>query len=161
MGNLVVEISDYKSSKNPDVIITYALGSCVGICLYDNQTKRGGMAHIMLPNSKEFKIQKINRMKFADTAIPDLVEKLKREGANITRLTAKIAGGAQMFALQKGSPLGVIGDRNIASTKHTLQAMRIPIVSEDTGKNYGRTLYFDLETGLVRVQSLNNTTNIL
>lgn len=161
MGNIVVEISDYKSSVNPNIIITYALGSCVGICLYDDHTKRGGMAHIMLPNSKQFTTEQVNRMKFADTAIPDLVEKLRREGANISRLTAKIAGGAQMFAVQQGSPLGIIGDRNIASTKQVLKALRIPIIGEDTGKNYGRTLYFDLATGQVKVQSLNKTTHVL
>lgn len=81
MSNLlVVAISDYKYSKNPDVIVTYALGSCVGICLFDEAARIGGMAHIMLPDSKQFTSERVNRMKFADTAIPDLVGHLKRSG---------------------------------------------------------------------------------
>jgi chemotaxis protein CheD len=153
---LIVGISDYKLSRHPNVIVTYALGSCVGICLYDNQTKIGGLSHIMLPNSNIFpKTDNINRKKFADTAIQDLVKDLVAMGANRFRLVAKIAGGAQMFQMQQGSQIGNIGHRNISSVKKTLQALRIPIVAEDVGSNFGRTVYFSLDTGTMRVQSLN------
>lgn len=162
MSNLlVVAISDYKYSKSPDVIVTYALGSCVGICLYDQITKVGGMAHIMLPDSKQFKNEKMNRMKFADTAIPDLVKKLQSLGANPARMAAKIAGGAQMFKMQEGNMLGNIGQRNTASTKAVLAGLRIPIVAEDTGLDYGRTIYFDLSDGSLKVQSLNRNIKML
>lgn len=153
---LIVGISDYKLSKQPNVIVTYALGSCVGICLYDNLAKIGGLSHIMLPNSKAFsKTNNINRMKFADTAIQDMVRDLVKMGANRFRLTAKIAGGAQMFQVQQGGQIGNIGYRNISSVKNTLHNLRIPIVAEDTGSNIGRTVYFSLVTGTMRVQSLN------
>jgi len=78
-------------------------------------------------------------------------------GADRRRITAKIAGGAQMFKVQEDSPLGMIGTRNTRSVKAVLSELRIPIVNEDTGADYGRTLYFDLQTGNVRVQSLNKT----
>jgi len=154
---LVVGISDYKLARHPDVFVTYALGSCVGICLYDKHSKVGGLSHIMLPESSMFSKNDINRMKFADTAIVDLVEELGKLGAQKSRLTAKIAGGAQMFEVQQGSLIGTIGDRNVASVKQTLQHLRIPIVAEDTGLNYGRTVYFDLNTGIMKVQSLNRS----
>lgn len=154
---LVVGISDYKFARNPNVIVTYALGSCVGICLYDKQLKVGGLSHIMLPESSMFSKNDINRMKFADTAIVDLVKDLTRLGADGRRLVAKIAGGAQMFEVQQGSMIGTIGERNVSSVKKALQSLRIPILAEDTGLNYGRTVYFDLETGIMKVQSLNRS----
>lgn len=154
---LVVGISDYKYAKNPDVLVTYALGSCVGICLYDARSRVGGLSHIMLPESKMFTQQEFNRMKFADTALVDLVRDMRAKGADISKLTAKIAGGAQMFAVQKGSSLGAIGERNVKSVKLTLQSLRIPIIAEDTGQNYGRTVYFNLERGIMKVQSLNRS----
>lgn len=154
---LVVGISDYKLARCPNVFVTYALGSCVGICLYDKQTRVGGLSHIMLPESTMFNQNDINRMKFADTAIVDLVQELARLGADRRRLTAKIAGGAQMFEVQQGSLVGTIGERNIESVKKTLQGLRIPILAEDTGLNYGRTVYFDLDTGIMKVQSLNRS----
>ncbi|MBR0597557.1 chemotaxis protein CheD [Sinanaerobacter chloroacetimidivorans] len=152
---LVVGISDYKFSRNPNVLVTYALGSCIGICLYDKQMKIGGLSHIMLPESSMFSKNEINRMKFADTAIVDLIQEMRRYGANVSKLTAKIAGGAQMFEVQQGSAIGTIGDRNIKSVKSVLQSLRIPLLAEDTGLNYGRTVYFDLETGIMKVQSLS------
>ena len=156
-GQLVVGISDYKYARNPEVIVTYALGSCVGICLYDKQLKVGGLSHIMLPESSMFSKNETNRMKFADTAIVDLVQDLMKLGVDRRRLTAKIAGGAQMFEVQAGSLVGTIGDRNIASVKNTLNSLKIPIIAEDTGLNYGRTVYFDLDTGIMKVQSLSRS----
>ena len=152
---LIVGISDYKLERNPNVIATYALGSCVGICLYDKFAKVGGLSHIMLPESSMFSRNEINRMKFADTAVVDLVQALIRIGADRKRLTAKIAGGAKMFEVQPGSPMGTIGERNINSVKNILYSLKIPIIGEDTGLNYGRTVYFDLETGIMKVQVLS------
>ena len=155
---LIVGISDYKLARHPEVIVTYALGSCVGICLYDNLVKIGGLSHVMLPDSSMFtKNENINRMKFADTAIQDLVKDLVKMGANKSRLVAKIAGGAQMFEMQPGSLIGTIGDRNIFSVKKTLKSLNIPIIAEDTGSNFGRTVYFNLDTGIMKVQSLSRS----
>lgn len=152
---IVIGISDYKFAKAPEVLVTYALGSCVGVCLYDKITKVGGLSHIMLPESSNFSNKDINRKKFADTALIDLVQELKRAGAGNNRIVAKIAGGAQMFAVQQGSKLGAIGERNIICVKKALNQLRIPILAEDTGLNFGRTQYFDLETGIMKIQSLN------
>lgn len=129
----------------------------MGICLYDHKLKVGGLSHIMLPESSQFTQKDLNRMKFADTVVVDLVEALVRIGADKRRLTAKIAGGAKMFEVQPGSPMGTIGDRNISSVKNILNCLRIPIIAEDTGLNYGRTVFFDLETGIMKVQALSRS----
>ncbi|MDI3536486.1 MAG: chemotaxis protein CheD [Eubacteriaceae bacterium] len=152
---ITVGISDYKASKAPHTIVTFALGSCVGICLYDRVTKIGGLSHIMLPDSRSFSNREINRKKFADTAIPDMVNEMRRMGVGNNRIVAKIAGGAQMFEVQPGSKIGAVGERNVESVKRELARLRIAIIAEDTGLNFGRTQYFDLETGVMKIQSLN------
>jgi chemotaxis protein CheD len=152
---LIIGISDYKTSKSPNTLVTYALGSCVGISLYDVSTGIGGLAHIMLPESNLIRDgNRVDRMKFADTAIADLLDVMVTQGANRGRITAKIAGGANMFKITDGSGIGNIGERNIASTKKALSELGVPIVAEDTGADFGRTIFFELDTGKVKVQSL-------
>jgi chemotaxis protein CheD len=158
-GLIKVGISDYAKSRAPEIIVTYALGSCVGICLYDNSRKIGGLSHIMLPESKMASRAETNRMKFADTAIIDIMRDLMNMGAG--RLTAKIAGGAQMFATQAMGAMGDIGARNVRAVKATLAMMKVPIIAEDTGGDYGRTVYFDLSTGVMKVQSIGKSTREL
>lgn len=155
--SLIVGISDMNASRDPDVLVTYALGSCVGICLYDAPLKVGGLAHIMLPDSRQFTSGAINRMKFADTAIVDLLGKMRSFGADRTRIKAKIAGGAKMFQVQGGGPTASIGDRNVDSVKQILHALRIPILGEDTRKDYGRSVFFHLDSGVMEVRSLNKS----
>jgi len=149
--NLSVGISDWKVCKPPDLLVTYALGSCVGICLYDKIRKIAGLSHIMLPDSKSSGESNVNRMKFADTAIPDMLQKMTSMGAMQTGMTAKIAGGAMMF--QTTSDRFNIGERNVVAVKAALQALRIPIVAQDTGLNYGRTVFFTPEDGIMKVKS--------
>jgi chemotaxis protein CheD len=158
-GLIKVGISDYARSRAPDIIVTYALGSCVGICLYDNVRKIGGLSHIMLPDSGMASRVETNRMKFADTALEDIARELVGLGAG--RLTAKIAGGAQMFAVSAMGAMGDIGGRNVRAVKATLARLKIPIIAEDTGRNYGRTVYFDLSTGIMKVQSIGKSTHEL
>jgi len=149
--NLSVGISDWKVGKPPDVLVTYALGSCVGICLYDRRAKIAGLSHIMLPDSKGSGEKEINRMKFADTAIPDMLKRMVAMGAMQTGMTAKIAGGATMF--NTGCDRFNIGERNVIAVKAALQGLRIPITGQDTGLNYGRTVFFYPEDGTVKVKS--------
>ncbi len=151
----MVGISDYIVSRKPHILATYALGSCVGICLYDGGLQIGGLAHIMLPDSRQFSRSDTNRMKYADTAIIDLVKDMQKLGSDLRRVTAKIAGGAKMFQTQPGSNIGSIGDRNVDSVKQTLTRLNIPVVDEDTRKNYGRSIFFDLNVGTMEVRSLS------
>ncbi len=152
MSTVTVGIAELSIVQAPDVLVTFALGSCVGICLYDSVTRIGGMAHIMLPSSK-VAVRTENTLKFADTAIAELVRAMERAGAQRSRLTAKIAGGAQMFSGITASSIANIGQRNIAAVKEALAQFRIPITAEDVGKDYGRTLYFYSEDGRILIKS--------
>jgi chemotaxis protein CheD len=148
-----VGIADLNVVKSPDSLISYALGSCVGICLYDEMARVAGMAHILLPKKLE---SDNNLMKFADTAIPLLVEKMVQMNARKVRMTAKIAGGANMFSGMMRSSTTRIGERNVEQVKETLKKLGIRIVAEDTGGTYGRTIEFSGETGILYVRSLSN-----
>lgn len=148
---IIVGISDLKLCRSPDILITYALGSCVGICLLDSFTGIAGLSHIMLPDSSQLPDDK-NRMKFADTAIEDLFEAMIREGAFPANITAKIAGGASMFPNATGN-IATIGKRNVAAVKKKLSELNIPIIAEDTGLDYGRTVHFNSQNGEVKIVS--------
>lgn len=153
-NTITVGISDLNVVRAPDVLVTYALGSCVGICLYDATVKIAGLSHIMLPSST-LSSSAEHVYKFADTAIVLLVKKMEQMGARSIRMKAKIAGGAQMFAALSNSSIANIGQRNVVAVKQTLAGLRIPIIAEDCGKNYGRTLYFHAEDGTMRIKSVN------
>ncbi len=141
-----VGMADLKVCKSPDGITTLGLGSCVGIAIRDPITKIGGLAHVMLPDSTAIR-QNNNIYKFADTGIVELVRLMELEGAKKARMVAKIAGGAQMFAFQNKTDLVRVGDRNVEASKKALKTLGIPILAEDTGENFGRTVIFYPETG--------------
>lgn len=159
---IVVGISDYKISTAPNTIATYALGSCVGTSIFDEKSRVGGLSHIMLPESSMVRAQdSTNRMKFADTALSDMVEELINNGADRKNLKAKIAGGANMFGAQSNNMYGNIGDRNVESVKSALSALKIPLIAEDTGLNYGRTVFLELASGVFKVKSIGKNINEL
>lgn len=141
-----VGMADLSICVSPDAITTLGLGSCVGIAIRDPITKIGGLAHIMLPDSTQIR-NNSNIPKFADTGISELVRLMVEKGAKQSRMVAKIAGGAQMFAFQNKSDMVRIGDRNVEATKLKLSELRIPILAEDTGDSYGRTVIFYPESG--------------
>ncbi len=141
-----VGMADLKVCKSPDGVTTLGLGSCVGIAIRDPGTGIGGLAHIMLPDSTAIR-DSSNIPKFADTGIEELVRQIVAAGGARSRLVAKIAGGAQMFAFQNKSSMVRVGDRNVKAVKAKLLEMRIPILASDTGENYGRTVIFYPETG--------------
>lgn len=141
-----VGMADLKVCVSPDSITTLGLGSCVGIALRDPVTKIGGLAHIMLPDSTTIR-NNSNIPKFADTGIEELVKQVTKKGANRNRLVAKIAGGAQMFAFGSNNEAVRVGERNVQAVKKKLGELKIPILAEDTGKNFGRTVIFYPETG--------------
>ncbi len=143
---IVVGMADVKVCISPEGITTLGLGSCVGIALRDPVTKVGGLAHIMLPDSR-LSSNNTNIYKFADTGIAELVKQMKAKGAVPSRIVAKIAGGAQMFSFHNKSEMTRIGEKNVLAVKRKLAEMGIRIIAEDTGLNYGRTVVFFPETG--------------
>ncbi len=154
MGDLVkVGMADLNCTHSPGVLTTLGLGSCVGICLYDTMSKISGMAHIMLPSSNQIK-NNSNLAKFADTGIVKLLEDMLAMGAKRNRIVSKIAGGAQMFNFNDASDIMRIGARNVVATKEILSSLNIPILAEDTGGNYGRTIELYSETGMLLIKTI-------
>ncbi|MGI9951191.1 chemotaxis protein CheD [Moorellaceae bacterium AZ2] len=154
MEEVKVGIGEWKIARQPQRLITLGLGSCVGIAIFDGRTFIGGLAHIMLPDSSQFQ-EITNRAKFADLAIPDLLEGMLKQGARQSSLVAKIAGGAQMFASADRRLLNLnIGERNVAATYNVLQELGIPVLAQDTGGNYGRTMILDTSNGKVYIRAI-------
>ena len=153
MGNneVKVGIADLNLVLDPGTIMTIGLGSCIGIALYDRNKKVAGLSHIMLPDSTQFKSAS-NPMKFADSAIPLLVEKMKDQGCRKQNIVAKIAGGASMFNFSDKSIISDIGKRNSDAVKKALKEIGIPIIAEDTGGDKGRTMILEASTGKVTLK---------
>ena len=154
MNRIIIGMADHAIVKCPVKVVTLGLGSCIGISLYDSQAKVGGLVHIMLPSVDQAR-SKDNKAKFADTGIVHLVEEMVKQGAVKRRLEAKIAGGASMFSFGNNSQLK-IGLRNVEMTIKVLKDLNIPIISEDTGGKYGRTIELDSCNGLLYVKSALN-----
>lgn len=154
MGEIIrIGMAELNITQSPNVLTTLGLGSCVGIVLYDPVIKVAGMIHAMLPCAEEMK-DHTNIAKFADTGTLDAYEKLKKIGASSQRIVAKIAGGAQMFAFNQMNDSLKVGARNIAAAKQILNSLRIPIIAEDTGGNFGRTIEFYTETGILLIKTV-------
>ena len=138
MGEVIkVGMADLKTAKAPNTLTTLGLGSCIGLTLYDPVTKIGGLVHYMLPDSTKLK-NNTNIAKFGDTGIRELLRQVLALGANQRRLVAKIAGGACI-----------------------LKELRIPLIAEDTGLNYGRTVELDCETGDFRIKSVGKEIKVI
>lgn len=148
---LVVGISDMKITRAPQELISYALGSCVGICIIDKVKRIAGMIHIMLPSSSIG--DNVNAFKYADTGIPEMVKQMEKLGCLRAHMTAKIAGGAKMFEIKSTSTIGNIGERNIIASKEILNKLNIKLISQDVGANYGRTIIFNSESGELKIKS--------
>ncbi len=157
MGNVIkVGMADLQVAKAPDSLITLGLGSCIGLTLYDPVTKIGGMVHYMLPDSTQLK-NNTNIAKFGDTGIRELYNQMVKRGAMPRRMVAKIAGGAKMFEVSGLSNVGHVGERNAQQAKKMLKELQVPLIAEDTGLNYGRTVTLDCETGEFFIKAVGKT----
>ena len=147
MPDLVkVGMADYKVGKAPSTLISYGLGSCIGISVYDPNSKVGGLLHIMLSDSTQSRATD-NPAKFADTGIPLMIKEVVAAGAVQRRLVAKMAGGAQMFSFANATDIMKVGEKNAIAAEAILKKMGIPIIAEDTGGTCGRTVSIDLNNG--------------
>ncbi|BBN98680.1 chemotaxis protein CheD [Sporolactobacillus terrae] len=150
-----VGISEIKFAIHPESLKTLGLGSCVGVVIYHQQTQTAGMAHVMLPDSSFARSTIYPPGKYADTAIPMLVTKLTEYyHCPISELKAKMAGGAEMFRTTRVLSMESIGKRNIEAVKAQLSDFHIPIISEEIGKDYGRTVEFFCDSCRLAIHAL-------
>jgi len=143
-------------TRAPHIILSSGLGSCVVVTLYDAERKTGGLAHIMLPDSNNLNGYH-SPYQFADTAIATLIKELRTMRATPQGMVAKLVGGAKMFLSSDDSNPG-IGGQNIISVKCILKRKRIPVIAENTGGNYGRSVEFYLDSGKVMVKAIGRET---
>lgn len=146
---ILVGIEHYAIARSPVKLKISGLGPCVGVTLYDPQEKIGSLVHSMLPYIREGEL-KDNPAKFTDSGIEYLIQQIVKKGASRKKLEAKLVGGSSMFENRYMN----IGERNIESAKRTLKRLRVPIIAEDTGKNYARTIIFDTSTGCLLIRTI-------
>jgi chemotaxis protein CheD len=144
-----VGVAQWAVLRETGSILSYGLGSCVAVVLYDASTRTAGLAHILLPNDT-YSRDRSRPAKFADTAVPHLVAEMRRAGA-VGRLTARLVGGASMFGTLLSTTGINMGQRNIAAARTALGAAGVVITGEDVGGDFGRSVHVDVEDGTVTV----------
>jgi chemotaxis protein CheD len=153
VSTLRVKVADFAVARDGDTVIaTVGLGSCVAIALYDPATRVGGLAHVLLP-SESMARDRSNRAKFPSAAVPLLLAEMKGLGCN-GGIGGRLVGGASMFASLLPTGGVNIGDRNVAASRAALAAAGVPLLGEDVGGDYGRSVYFHLTDGRIEVHSL-------
>src|SRR5690242_3051248 len=146
---IMVGMAEVKVARSQDdVLIALGLGSCIGICAYDVKARIAGMAHIVLPDSAGFDA---SPCKFADTAVPHLIEMMIHRGAAANRIRVAIVGGAQLFAFNGSGPRLEIGPRNTAAVKAALEQCGLELAAIDIGGTAGRTVHMSGD-GRIRVK---------
>jgi chemotaxis protein CheD len=150
--DVVVGVADLKVSNRPEhVLVTHALGSCIGVAIYDPEAKVGGLLHYMLPESSldPGRAQE-NPFMFADTGIPRLFRECYSMGAQKHRLRVKVAGGGQVLGGQEHFQ---IGRRNYAALRRIFLKNNVLIDHEDVGGCQARTLFLEIASGRVWVKT--------
>lgn len=160
MAEIVVGVGDIKIGKGDVPIATYALGSCVGVCIYDEVLGLGGMLHAMLPTASDPTVPR-EPDRYVDTGMVKLYNTLCRLGGDKGRLKAKLIGGAKMFEYHTNVGAADIGTLNVWKAKEALKRLGIPLVREVTGGVVGRTIRFVPADGSVTIQASDGTTEVI
>ena len=155
MKEIRVRIADYAVTGEQALLTTTGLGSCVAIALHDAEAGVGGLAHVLLPSVALVR-DSGNRAKFADTAVPLLLDEMRALGARPERVRAKLAGGACMFAPLLPANGIAMGERNVLAARQALAAAGVPVVAQDVGGEHGRSVSLHLPDGRLVVTSLRH-----
>jgi chemotaxis protein CheD len=147
-------------NKNPSApLACLGLGSCIAVCCFDPVAKIGGMVHVVLPNSEGK--DGVQPTKYADRAVPLLIEEIRKLGGMKSRIVAKLVGGAQLTVAPGLNDMFKTGERNLEETEKALQAAGIRIVATDVGGSKGRTVYMYLDNGVVEVKIAGGISQVL
>jgi chemotaxis protein CheD len=150
---ILVRVADLRVGKGGDVLLTVGLGSCVAILLYDAVARVGGLAHVLLP-SPALSRPDANPAKFPQTALPRLLELMGKQGAATRRVTARLVGGASMFASLAAPGTIQMGERNAVACRQMLNQHGLALTGEATGGDYGRTVRLWTADGRVEITSV-------
>ena len=154
-GEIIVQVADLRVGSNHDVLVTIGLGSCVAVVLHDPVAKVGGLAHVLLP-SPALSRKDESLAKFPQTAVPKLLELMAQRGANTRRVSARLAGGASMFASLAAPGTIQMGERNTVACRQVLMQHGVPIAGQATGGDYGRTVKLWVADGRVEVSTVSH-----
>ena len=157
---LLVRVADLRIGVADDVLVTVGLGSCVAILLHDPTARVGGLAHTLLPSPALARADG-NPAKFPQSAVPRLLELMEADGARVERITARLAGGASMFAMLAPPGTVLMGERNLLAARQALQAHGVPVVAEAVGGDFGRTVRLRVGDGRVEVSTVAHGTRQL
>ncbi len=149
----LVRVGELYVVQGTGSLVTIGLGSCVGVALYDQPLKIGGLAHVMLPDVTRGRAE-VPPARFAVYAIASLLEMMSAAGADPVRIRARLVGGASMFEAIMTHDVKGLGLRNIESCRAVLEQQRVPIDGEEVGGTYGRSVFFDVSTGVLRVSTV-------
>lgn len=158
-ATLVVGLGDMKIAKFPQNITTMGLGSCVGITMYDPHSKIGGLLHAMMPYIDEIN-NKSNKYKFVDEGIKEMLRAMVSSGAKKSTIQIKVVGGAEMFRFTRDA-FERIGHRNQEAAFKTIDELGYTVLSQDCGKNYGRTITLDTQNGSLVVKSVGQNNKVI
>lgn len=149
-----VRVADLMTGRGAGTLSALGLGSCVAIVLYDATTRAGGLAHVLLPSPPPRAGESPAPGRYAQIAVPALIDAVVALGASRATLTARIAGGASMFTNLIAPGLINTGERNVLATREALHTHGIPVTGEWVGGDFGRSVVFDLATGKVTASSV-------
>jgi chemotaxis protein CheD len=157
---IAVRVAEIIVQAGPVELVALGLGSCVAIVLHDPEVPIGGMAHILLPAPPPRRPPgHIGR--YAQSAVPALVDRMVEAGALRHRLTARLVGGSSMFAGLLAPGAIHVGERNIVAAHAALHAQGVRVAGEWVGGDFGRSVFFDTGTGALRVTSVGHGTRLL
>lgn len=150
---VVVRVAELRTGGPEDVLVTVGLGSCVAIVLHDPHARIGGLAHVLLPSPALTRLD-ANPAKFPHSAVPRLVQLMTEQGARPERITARLAGGASMFASLAPPGTVQMGERNLVAARQALHSHGLPLVGEAVGGDFGRTVRLRVADGRVEVSTV-------
>jgi chemotaxis protein CheD len=154
-GETIVGVDEMRTGTGDSVIVTVGLGSCVAVLLHDPVARVGGLAHVLLP-SPALSRKDTNAAKFPQTAVPRLLELMGQQGANVRRVTARLVGGASMFASLAAPGTIQMGERNLVACRQTLHQQGVALTGQATGGDYGRTVRLWVVDGRVEVSTVTH-----
>ncbi len=155
MRPVILTMADICALRGEGLLACMGLGSCVGVCALDPISGTGGMAHIMLPEAPTHKpVDKLG--KFADTGLAELIQRMRDIGAVVERIRIAFAGGAHVARPGANeASLHQIGEKNVVAVSSQIERFGLTLVKSDTGGNMGRSLRFDIDSGIVKIHTIN------
>jgi chemotaxis protein CheD len=155
IASLNVGIGELSVSKDVNLVLKcVGIGSCIALCAYDPVARLGGIAHFLLPCSRN-RDEMSSPVKYIDSGVPFMLNKMVKNGATRSNMILKIAGGAKMLSIPGSNPNLDIGQKNIAEIKAALVRENMSVCGADLGGSFGRTIEFFISSGKITVKAVN------